>query len=315
MQTRMIGSLEVSVAGLGCNNFGGRIDEAASRAVVDAALDSGVNFFDTADLYGGRISEEHLGRALRGRRDQAVVATKFGMLPPPEGLTGGHPDWVTRAADESLGRLGIDRIDLYWMHQPDRDTPIGDTLEALDRLIVAGKVGEIGCSNFSTAQLDEAAHAATERGVRPFITVQNEYSLLHREPEAEVLPACHRLGLTFVPYFPLASGLLTGKYARGTDPPAGTRLAQWPADRVGRLLNDDRFAVVEQLAALAARHGHTLHDLALSWLAANSLVASVIAGATSPEQVRANAVATTAWELDDEVRGEVDRITAPAAAA
>jgi aryl-alcohol dehydrogenase-like predicted oxidoreductase len=315
VQTRMIGSLEVSVAGLGCNNFGSRIDEAASRAVVDAAVDTGVNFFDTADLYGGRVSEEHLGRALRGRRDQAVVATKFGMLPPPEGLTGGHPDWVTRAADDSLRRLGIDRIDLYWMHQPDRDTPIGDTLEALDRLVAAGKVREIGCSNFSADQLDEAARVAVERGVRPFVTLQNEYSLLHREPEAEVLPTCGRLGLSFVPYFPLASGLLTGKYARGAAPPAGTRLAKWPADRVGRLLNGDRFAVVEQLAALAVRHGHTLHELALSWLAANPLVASVIAGATSPEQVRSNATATTAWELNDEVRREVDQITAPAAPA
>jgi len=309
----MIGSLEVSVAGLGCNNFGSRIDEAASRAVVDAALDAGVNFFDTADLYGGGTSEEHLGRALRGRRDRAVVATKFGMLPPPEGLTGGHPDWVTRAADESLRRLGMDRIDLYWLHQPDRDTPIGDTLEALDRLVAAGKVGEIGGSNFSAAQLDEAARAAAKRGVGPFVTVQNEYSLLHREPEAEVLSACRRLDLRFVPYFPLASGLLTGKYVRGAAPPAGTRLARWPADRVGRLLNDDRFAVLEEFAALAARHGHTVHELALSWLATNPLVASVIAGATNPEQVRANAVATTAWELDDEVRSEVDRITAPAA--
>jgi aryl-alcohol dehydrogenase-like predicted oxidoreductase len=315
VQTRRIGSLEVSVAGLGCNNFGSRIDEAASRAVVDAAFDAGVNFFDTADLYGGGASEEHLGRALQGRRDQAVVATKFGMLPPPDGLTGGHPDWVARAAEESLRRLGQDRIDLYWMHQPDRDTPIGDTLEALDRLITAGTVSEIGCSNFSARQLDEAARAAEERGVRPFVTVQNEYSLLHREPEAEVLPACGRLGLTFVPYFPLASGLLTGKYTRGAAPPEGTRLARWPADRVGRLLNDERFAVVEELADVAARNGHTLHELALSWLAAQPLVASVIAGATSPDQVRANAVAATAWELDDAVRVEIDRITAPAAAA
>ena len=315
MEMRTIGSLEVSIAGLGCNNFGSRIDEAASRAVVDAALEAGVNCFDTADLYGRGASEEQLGRALHGRRDQALVATKFGMLPPPEGLRGGQPEWVVRAAEESLQRLGMDRIDLYWMHQPDRDTPIGDTLEALNGLVVAGKVVEIGCSNFSAAQLDEAAHAAAERGVRPFITVQNEYSLLHRKPEAEVLGACRRLGLSFVPYFPLASGLLTGKYVRGMDPPAGTRLARWPADRVGQLLNDDRFAVVEQLAALAAEHGHTLHELALSWLAANPLVASVIAGATSPEQVRANAVATTAWELDDEVRRAVDRITAPAAAA
>ncbi|HSO94559.1 MAG TPA: aldo/keto reductase [Acidimicrobiia bacterium] len=312
---RTIGSLEVSVAGLGCNNFGSRIDEAASRAVVDAALDAGVNFFDTADLYGGGASEEHLGRALQGRRTQAVVATKFGMLPPPEGLTGGHPDWVARAADESLRRLGMDHVDLYWMHQPDSETPVGDTLEALDRLIRAGKVLEIGCSNFSAAQLDEAAAAAAERGVRPFVTVQNEYSLVHREPEAEVLPACARLGFSFVPYFPLASGLLTGKYARGAAPPPGSRLAKWPADRVGRLLNDDRFAVVEALAALAERHGHTLHELALSWLAANPLVPSIIAGATSPEQVRANASATTAWQVDDTVRRDVDQVAAPADAS
>src|ERR1700674_494310 len=196
----MIGSLGVSIAGLGCNNFGGRIDEAPSRAVVDAAFEAGVNPFDTADLYGGGASEEHLGRALGRRRDGVVVATKFGMRPAPEGLSGGHPDWVARAADESLRRLGTDYIDLYWQHAPDPATPIADTLEALDRLVADGKVREIGCSNFSAAQLDEAANAAAARGVRPFVTLQNEYSLLYREPEAEVLPACTRLGLTFVPY-------------------------------------------------------------------------------------------------------------------
>jgi aryl-alcohol dehydrogenase-like predicted oxidoreductase len=268
-----------------------------------------VNFFDTADLYGGGASEEHLGRALGNRRDRVVVATKFGMRPPPDGLTGGHPDWVPQAADESLRRLGTDHIDLYWLHQPDPKTPIGDTLEALDRLIVAGKVREIGCSNFSAPQLAEAAGAAAAKGIRPFVTVQNEYSLLHRDPEAEVLPACDRLGLSFVPYFPLASGLLTGKYTRGAPPPDGTRLAKWPAERVGKLLSDDRFALVERLADAAAAHGHTLHELALAWLATNPLVASVIAGATSPEQVRANVAATTAWELDDETLAEIDRIT------
>lgn len=315
MPTRMIGSLEVSVAGLGCNNFGGRIDETASRAVVDAALTAGVNFFDTADLYGGGASEDHLGRALGSRRNSVVVATKFGMRPPPEGLSGGHPDWVARAADESLRRLGTDHIDLYWLHQPDPTTPIGDTLEALNGLVVAGKVREIGCSNFSAAQLDEAADAASKRGVRPFVTVQNEYSLLHRDPEAEVLPACARLGMSFVPYFPLASGLLTGKYTRGAPPPAGTRLERWPADRVGKLLNDDRFAVVEHLTDVAAAHGHTLHELALAWLATNPGVASVIAGATSPEQARANAAATSAWVLDGETLEAIDRITgAPAPA-
>lgn len=306
MLTRRIGELEVSVAGLGCNNFGMRIDEAGARAVVDAALDAGVTHFDTADLYGGGKSEEFLGVALGSRRDEAIVATKFGMRPPPDGLSGGEPTWVARAVDESLGRLGTDHIDLYWLHQPDRNTPIGNTLEALHRLVEAGKVRELGCSNFSATQLDEAADAATQLGVRPFVTVQNEYSLLHREPEAEVLPACARHGLSFVPYFPLASGLLTGKYTRGAEPPEGTRLARWPSERVEGLLNDERFDEVEGLARFAAARGHTLHELALSWLAANPLVASVIAGATSAEQVRANAAATTAWALTAEERAEID---------
>jgi aryl-alcohol dehydrogenase-like predicted oxidoreductase len=308
MTTRSIGELEVSVAGLGCNNFGGRIDAAATQAVVDAALDAGVTHFDTADLYGGGKSEEFLGRALGTRRAEVVIATKFGMLPPPEGLSGGHPEWVARAVEDSLRRLGTDSIDLYWLHQPDPATPVGDTLAALDRLVDAGKVRELGCSNFSAAQLDEAAAAATERGLRPFVTVQNEYSLLHREPEAEVLPACERHHLSFVPYFPLASGLLTGKYTPGEPPPAGTRLARWPADRVKRLLSDDQFALVEGLRSFAVAHGHTLPELALSWLATNPLVASVIAGATTPEQVRANAAATDAWRLSGEELAEVDTL-------
>lgn len=309
---RKIGALEVSVAGIGCNNFGMRIDEDRSRAVVGAAIDSGVTHFDTADLYGGSKSEEFLGRALGARRDDVIVATKFGMLQPPEGLTGGHPDWAAQACAASLKRLGTDRIDLYWLHAPDASVPIGDTLAALDELVTAGKVRELGCSNFTAAQLDEAAAAATERGLRPFVTVQNEYSLLHREPEAEVLPACERNGMTFVPYFPLASGLLTGKYRRGEAPPEGTRLAAWPKDRVGKLLGDERFALVEQLDAFATAHGHTLHELALSWLASVPIVASVIAGATSPEQVRANAAATNAWTLSDSERADVDTLLTPA---
>jgi aryl-alcohol dehydrogenase-like predicted oxidoreductase len=307
MELRRIGELEVSVAGLGCNNFGMRIDEEATRAVVDAAIDAGVNFFDTADLYGGTKSEEMLGRALGSRRDDVVVATKFGMLKPPEdsGLTGGHPDWVARACEDSLRRLGTDRIDLYWLHAPDPETPIGDTLAALDRLVRDGKVRELGCSNFSATQIDEAAAVAKERGLRPFVTVQNDYSLLQREPEKEVLDACARLDMTFVPYFPLASGLLTGKYKRGEAPPEGTRLAQWGAP------SDDRFDVVERLDALACAHGYTLHEMALSWLAGTPEVASVIAGATKPEQVRANADATLAWALTPADRAEIDAI-APA---
>ena len=303
--TGTIGGLEVSVAGLGCNNFGSRIDEESSQAVVDAAIDAGVTHFDTADLYGATLSEEFLGRALGRRRDDVVVATKFGMLAPPEGLTGGHPDWVTRAVEESLRRLGTDRIDLYWLHAPDAATPIGDTLEALDGLISTGKVRKIGCSNFSAAQLDEAAVVAGERGLHRFVAVQNEYSVLHREPESEVLPACARLGMSLVPYFPLASGLLTGKYRHGEDPPAGTRLAAWPKERVDSIMGDEQFAAVERLGEFARAHGHTLPELALSWLASNPLVSSVIAGATSPAQVRQNAAATTAWAMTEAERVEV----------
>src|SRR5581483_6491817 len=296
--TRKIGSLEVSVAGLGCNDFGMRIDENAAKAVVDAAIDAGVSFFDTADLYGGTKSEEFLGRALGKRRDDVVVATKFGMMKPPEGsgLTGGSPEWVAQAADASLKRLGTDRIDLYWLHAPDPETPIGDTLEALDTLVKAGKVREIGCSNFSAAQLDEAAAAARERGTASFVTVQNDYSLLQREPEKEVLPKCAELGIAFVPYFPLASGLLTGKYKKGEPAPEGTRLAQWG------MPDDQKLAVVDRLQQFAESHGHTLPELALSYLAGRPEVGSVIAGATKPDQVRANAAATTAWDLTTDER-------------
>ena len=303
-QTNKIGSLEVSVVGIGCNNFGMRIDEERSRAVVDAALDAGVTLFDTADLYGGGKSEEFLGHALGSRRDQVVLTTKFGMKPPPDGLAPGSPEWVARAMDESLQRLGVDHVDLFLQHQPDPDTPIGDTLEAMNRLVDAGKAREIGGSNFSAAQLEEMAAAARERGVRPFVNLQNEYSLVQREPEAEVIPACQRLGITFVPYFPLASGLLTGKYRRNEAAPEGSRLAAW-GDRAGAFLSDERFDLVERLDEYARDHGHTLHELALSWLATNPAVASVIAGATSPEQVRSNAAATTAWQLTDTELAEV----------
>jgi aryl-alcohol dehydrogenase-like predicted oxidoreductase len=299
-----VGSLEVSVAGIGCNNFGMRIDEDQSRTVVDAALDAGVTLFDTADLYGGGKSEEFLGRALGSRRDQVVLTTKFGMKKPPEGVAPGGAQWVAESCEGSLRALGTDRIDLYLQHQPDPTTPIGDTLEAMNRLIDEGKVLEIGGSNFNAAQLDEMAAAAQERGLRPFVNLQNEYSLVQREPEAEVIPACERLGITFIPYFPLASGLLTGKYKRNEAAPEGSRLAAW-GDRAGAFLSDERFDLVERLDEYARDHGHTLHELALSWLAAQPTVVSVIAGATSPEQVRSNAAATSAWALSDTELKEV----------
>ena len=305
--TNKIGSLEVSVAGIGCNNFGMRIDEDMSRKVVDAALDAGVTLFDTADLYGGGKSEEFLGRALGSRRDQVVLTTKFGMKAPPDGIAPGSAEWVARAIDESLTRLGVDHVDLFLQHAPDPTTDIGETIEAMSQLVDVGKVREIGASNFSAAQLEAADAAAKERGVRPFVNLQNEYSLVQREPEAEVIPACVRLGVTFIPYFPLASGLLTGKYKRDEPAPEGSRLAAW-GDRAGAFLSDERFDLVERLDEYARNDGHTLPELALSWLATNPAVASVIAGATSPEQIRANAAATEAWKLTDKERAEVDAL-------
>ena len=309
--TRKIGEVEVSLAGLGCNNFGMRIDEERSFAVVDAAIDAGINHFDTADIYGGGHSEEFLGRALGSRRGDVVITSKFGMRKPPdESIAPGSPEWVAQSVDESLKRLGTDYIDLYLLHTPDATTPIGDTLEAMSALVDAGKVREIGCSNFSAEQLDEASSAARERGVRGFLNVQNQYSLLQREPDKGVIPACGRLRIGLVPYFPLASGMLTGKYRRGEPIPEGARLGG--GDYWKPFLADERFDQVERLTAYAADHGHTIIELALSWLATNPVVASVIAGATRPEQVRANVAATTAWKLSDDERAEVDEIARPA---
>jgi aryl-alcohol dehydrogenase-like predicted oxidoreductase len=306
METRKIGSLAVSVVGLGCNNFGWRIDFARSQAVVDAALDAGITFFDTADIYGGTKSEEFLGQALAGRRDRAVIATKFGMAVDPE-RTGAKPAYVRRAVEDSLRRLGTDHIDLYQLHRPDPDTPIADTLGALDELVRSGKVREIGCSNFSADQLVAARAAARRQGGAQFVSVQNEYSLLHREPERDVLPECAREGLAFLPYFPLASGLLTGKYRPGAPPAAGTRIAGSPG-LAARLLSERNLAVVEALTGFAESRGHTLLELAFAWLAHRPAVASVIAGATSADQVRANARAV-GWTLTLAEQAEIDRMT------
>ena len=306
MRTRRIGSLEVSVVGLGCNNFGSRLDASATAAVVHAALDAGVTFFDTADVYGGTRSEEFLGAALGDRRDEVVVATKFGM-PVDDERRGARPEYVRRALDDSLRRLGTDRVDLYQLHLPDAETPVADTLAALDSCVRAGKVREIGCSNFSAAQLEEADAAAADHAAK-FVSVQNEYSLLHRQPEADVLPACERLGLAFVPYFPLASGLLTGKYHRGEPAPPGTRLAGMAPERLAGLLTEERLGTVGRLTEFARRHGHDTTALAIAWIAAHPTVASVIAGAMTPEQIRANAGAAD-WELGPEEVAAVGALT------
>ena len=311
VDTRRIGSLTVSAVGLGCNNFGARLDAAATADVVHAALDVGVTLFDTADVYGGTRSEEFLGRALGARRRDVVVATKFGAK-IDDRRQGAHPDYVRRAAEDSLRRLGTDVIDLYQLHRPDPSVPIADTLGALDALVRAGTVREIGCSNFSVAQLREAAAAAPTAA--HFASVQNEYSLFHRAPERDgVLAECARRGLGFLPYFPLASGLLSGKYRRGAPPPPNTRMA--PGDWGAAWLTDENLARVERLIALAGARGHTVLELAVAWLLARPAVASVIAGATSAGQVRAN-VAAAAWRLDDDDLAAVEHALAePAPAA
>ncbi|HET7464259.1 MAG TPA: aldo/keto reductase [Longimicrobium sp.] len=302
METRRIGSLEVSVVGLGCNNFGGRLDSGETASVVDAALDAGVNFLDTADIYGKTQSEAYLGRALKGRRDRVILATKFGMK-VDEHRHGARPEYVRQACDDSLRRLDTDYIDLYQLHTPDASVPIAETLGALDELVKAGKVREIGCSNFSPDQLREAEDAVRPGGAR-FVSVQNEYSMIHREPERGVLETCERLGIAFIPYFPLASGLLTGKYRRGQPVPQGTRLAM---DRFAGLRSAENLELVERLVAFAEARGHTLLELAFSWLLTRPAVASVIAGATRPEQVRGNAAAA-GWRLSSEDLAELDTI-------
>jgi aryl-alcohol dehydrogenase-like predicted oxidoreductase len=303
MDVRSLGSLRVSVVGLGCNNFGMRIDDDATARVVSAALDAGINFFDTADIYGATKSEEFLGRALKGRRQQAIVATKFGMA-VDDRRKGARPEYVRAACDDSLKRLGTDYIDLYQLHQPDPSVPIAETLGALNDLVKAGKVKEIGCSNFSAEQLDEAARATTADAAR-FVSVQNEYSLVHRDPEKSVLPACDRLGLAFLPYFPLASGLLTGKYDPATGAPKDSRLSlSWTS----RFTTEKNVQIADTLKSFAAARKRTLLELAFSWLASRLQVASVIAGATSPEQIRANAAAVN-WALTREDLAEIDRLS------
>lgn len=252
MERAAIGSLSVSQVGLGCNNFGGRLDAEASARVVHAALDAGIDFFDTADVYGGHLSEEHLGRALRGVRDQVVIATKFGAPGSSDaGVSRGSAAWIARAAERSLERLGTDRIDLYQLHFPDAEVPIDETLTALDALVRAGKVRETGCSNFGSTRLFEAARAAEAAGGTAFACVQNRYSVLHRDAEAKVAPACSELGIGLIPYFPLEAGLLSGKYRAGETLPDGTRLAALPEDQRGRFLGEANLKKTERLREYA----------------------------------------------------------------
>jgi aryl-alcohol dehydrogenase-like predicted oxidoreductase len=301
MSYRRLGpsGLAVSVVGVGCNNFGRKLDAEGTKEVVDAAIDAGITLFDTADIYGSPhgASEECLGAALKGRRDEVVLATKFGL--DMAGLNGNDFDargsrrYIVRAVEASLRRLETDHLDLYQMHRPDPATPIEETLAALDDLVRSGKVRYLGNSNFAGWQIADADWTARAGNGTPFISAQNQYSLLQRGVEDEVVPACEHFGLGLLPFFPLDSGLLTGKYRRGEKPAAGTRLA---GERYQRWLDAADWDTIEALTTFGAERGHSLLDVAIAGLAARPAVTSVIAGATSAEQVRANAAAG-AWEL------------------
>ena len=311
MEHRQLGpsGLSVSLVGLGCNNFGGRLDVEGTRTVVDRAIARGINLFDTADVYGNRGgSETCLGEVLGPRRKDIVLATKFAMPMSDDGsMRGASRRYVKQACEASLKRLRTDWIDLYQVHQYDDDTPIDETMEALDDLVRDGKVRHVGCSNFSADQLDDAQEVATGNGWAPFVTCQDHYSLLAREIEAELIPAIRQRKMGLLPFFPLASGFLTGKYTRNNPPPEGTRMATMPR-MADRYMTEHNWDVVDALAAFAREHGRTLLELAFAWLVAQPTVSSVIAGATRPEQIDQN-VGAVGWQLSAGELATIDRIT------
>jgi aryl-alcohol dehydrogenase-like predicted oxidoreductase len=305
MDKRALGSLQVSVVGVGCNNFGSRLDQAGTNDVVGAAIDAGINFFDTADIYGGTKSEEMLGVALAKRRDEFVIASKFGM-PIDDTHFGASPAYVRQACEDSLRRLGTDHIDLYQLHYPDATVPIAETLAALHELIAQGKVREIGCSNFTVAQLQEAKRAAGDGPA--FVSVQNQYSLLEREPERDgVLEVCDALAVGFLPFYPLANGLLTGKVRPGQPLPENSRLAKMTPERSVHWLGDELQGKVASLLDYADEIEIPVLSLAFSWLLSHAAISSVIAGATNADQVRANAAAPRV--LSNDVVARLDELT------
>jgi aryl-alcohol dehydrogenase-like predicted oxidoreductase len=310
MRERQFGTtdLRVSPLGLGCNNFGGRLDAAAARSIVHAALDAGITVFDTADIYGLRGgSESILGEALGTRRKDVVLVTKFGLPMDDEGqLKGASARYIATAIEASLKRLKTDWIDLYYLHRPDPATPIEETLRALDTLIAQGKVRYIGCSNMSASQIVEAQRISQANGLNRFVACQDQYSLLSRQSEAEIIPAIKAHHLALLPYFPLASGMLTGKYALGAPIPAGSRMSYRRYS--DRFLNDENFRIVESLHTFCAKRGRSLLELAFGWLLSKPFVGCVIAGASAPEQIHQNAAAID-WRLDPAEMAEVDRLT------
>ncbi|MHB8382611.1 MAG: aldo/keto reductase [Candidatus Binataceae bacterium] len=311
MEYRRLGNsgLQVSIAGLGCNNFGMRIDAEQTRAVVGRALDEGITLFDTADIYGGRgKSEEMLGKALGSRRHEIIVASKFGMtMGDGPYQKGGSRRYIIAAVEASLKRLGTDYIDLYQIHAPDPATPQEETLVALDAIMSAGKVRYIGSSNFAGWQVAEAASISRAQGLAPYISAQNQYNLLDRRVERELIPACRHFGVGILPYFPLASGFLTGKYRRGQEPSKDTRLGAM-GSRAGNMLSDTNFAVLEKLEEHARGAGHSMVELATSWLVAQPEVSSVISGATKPEQVSEN-IKACGWKMTHDDLAAIDKIT------
>jgi len=307
MKTRWLGSRgpEVSAIGLGCMGMSqsyGRGSETESIATINRALDLGINFLDTADMYGIGENEILVGKAIKKRRNEVFLATKFGIVrsvedPNIRGVNG-RPEYVRSACEASLSRLGVDTIDLYYQHFPDSEAPIEETLQALSDLVALGKVRQVACSNFGAEQLDEAWRVSAERGTAKFVACQIHWNLLVRDVEKEIVPALRRHRMGIVPYFPLESGLLTGKYRQGQEFPAGSRLAG--GSRSASLATEENFTYLEELTEFAASRGHSLLDLAFAWLAAQEGIASIIAGATTPEQVLANVKAGNAWRLSPE---------------
>ncbi len=308
MEQRTFGQsgLQVSLAGMGCNTLGWSVDEEQGTRVVHAALDVGVALFDTADMYDDGTSERILGKALAGRRQDVAIVSKFGLKTASDqrDIPRGSRDYIIRSCEGSLRRLGTDYIDLYLHHAPDPRTPVAETLDALDRLIDQGKIRYYGCSNYRGWQIADAAWQADTRCVPRFVAAQNEWSLLSRETETEVVPAARRFGLGIMPYFPLAMGFLTGKYTSGAKPPESSRLASGEA-RHAALLSKENFERLDSLAAYAAEHGRSLLELAIGWLASHDTVTTVICGATREDQVKANAAAASAWSMTAE---EIDEI-------
>ncbi|RMF96950.1 MAG: aldo/keto reductase [Gammaproteobacteria bacterium] len=313
METKPLGSsgLEVTSVGIGCMMFGAMCDQQQTNDIVAAALDAGINFFDTADIYGGPHgkSEELLGKALGPRRQQVIIGTKFGAGGRRGAIErGGSREYIMQAVEQSLSLLGTDYIDLYQHHFPDSETPLEETLQALDDLVRQGKVRHIGCSNYSGAQLAEAAEIASDNGLSSYVSAQNRYSLLVRDIEQDLVPVAQRLGIGILPYFPLESGLLTGKYRKGQALPEDSRFAKWGGG--GAFLTDERLDIVEQLADYAESIGRSVLDLAIGWLAAQAHVSSVIAGVTRPAQVLSN-VAAASWQPAPEQLAEIGRIATP----